>query len=309
MFEPGYRKLHASGDLHLRAQQALDLLTPCRVCPRNCGVDRNRGELGFCRIGRNAVVSSYGPHFGEESPLVGQGGSGTIFFSSCSLGCIFCQNYSISHLREGREVTPTELARMMVNLQSRGCHNINVVTPSHVVPQILEALPMAVDRGLSVPLVYNTGGYDALATLKLLDGVFDIFMPDIKFMDEAVSERLTGAADYPDVVKEAVKEMHRQVGDLVLDTQGIAQHGLLVRHLVMPEGLAGTQQVMRFLSREVSPGTYVNIMDQYHPCGEATEPPLNRGITVSEYRQALTMAESEGISRLDDRAPFRWHLL
>jgi putative pyruvate formate lyase activating enzyme len=286
--------------------EALSRLTHCELCPRECGVDRTKGEKGFCRTGRYAVVSSYNPHFGEESPLVGTGGSGTIFFTHCNLLCVFCQNYEISHQGMGDEVGPQILGRMMVQLQNWGCHNVNFVTPSHVVPQILEALPVAIELGLRVPLVYNTGGYDKVETLRLLEDVFDIYMPDIKFMDPQVAKRFCKAPDYPEVVREAVKEMHRQVGDLLLDERGIAYRGLLVRHLVMPHGLAQTPQVMKYLADEISPNTYVNIMDQWRPCGEAhLHPDLSRRISRQEYEEALEAARSVGLHRLDDRVRAR----
>jgi len=304
--EPSYLKLHAQGLLQRRVDQALSRLTHCELCPRECGVDRTKGEKGFCRTGRYAVVSSYNPHFGEESPLVGTGGSGTIFFTHCNLLCIFCQNYEISHQGMGDEVGPQILGRMMVQLQNWGCHNVNFVTPSHVVPQILEALPVAIELGLRVPLVYNTGGYDKVETLRLLEDVFDIYMPDIKFMDPQVAKRFCKAPDYPEVVREAVKEMHRQVGDLLLDERGIAYRGLLVRHLVMPHGLAQTPQVMKYLADEISPNTYVNIMDQWRPCGEAhLHPDLSRRISRQEYEEALEAARSVGLHRLDDRVRAR----
>jgi len=304
--EPSYLKLHAQGLLQRRVDEALSRLTHCELCPRECGVDRTKGEKGFCRTGRYAVVSSYNPHFGEESPLVGTGGSGTIFFTHCNLLCVFCQNYEISHQGMGDEVGPQILGRMMVQLQNWGCHNVNFVTPSHVVPQILEALPVAIELGLRVPLVYNTGGYDKVETLRLLEDVFDIYMPDIKFMDPQVAKRFCKAPDYPEVVREAVKEMHRQVGDLLLDERGIAYRGLLVRHLVMPHGLAQTPQVMKYLADEISPNTYVNIMDQWRPCGEAhLHPDLSRRISRQEYEEALEAARSVGLHRLDDRVRVR----
>jgi putative pyruvate formate lyase activating enzyme len=304
--EPSYLKLHAQGLLQRRVDEALSRLTHCELCPRECGVDRTKGEKGFCRTGRYAVVSSYNPHFGEESPLVGTGGSGTIFFTHCNLLCVFCQNYEISHQGMGDEVGPQILGRMMVQLQNWGCHNVNFVTPSHVVPQILEALPVAIELGLRVPLVYNTGGYDKVETLRLLEDVFDIYMPDIKFMDPQVAKRFCKAPDYPEVVREAVKEMHRQVGDLLLDERGIAYRGLLVRHLVMPHGLAQTPQVMKYLADEISPNTYVNIMDQWRPCGEAhLHPDLSRRISRQEYEEALEAARSVGLHRLDDRVRAR----
>jgi len=257
-------------------------------------------ERGMCQVGRLPVVSSFGPHFGEEAPLVGQYGSGTIFFTSCNLSCIFCQNWEISHIRQGEEISIETLAKIMIHLQSLGCHNINFVTPTHFVTQILEALPLAIDLGLSVPLIYNSGGYDSVDTLKLLDGVFDIYMPDFKYWDEEVAERLSKAKEYPQVARAAIKEMHRQVGDLVIDAQGVAQRGLLVRHLVLPQGLSGSRQIMRFLAQEISPNTYVNLMDQYRPCGEAWQyPPISRRLSRAEYQQALSEARAEGIHRLD----------
>jgi putative pyruvate formate lyase activating enzyme len=251
-------------------------------------------------IGELSMVSSYSPHFGEEAPLVGRYGSGTIFIASCNLGCVFCQNYDISHLREGREVSLEVLAHMMIELQEMGCHNINFVTPTHVVPQILGALPHAIKQGLCIPLVYNTSGYDSVATIKLLDKVFDIYMPDMKFADSDVAKRLCNAEDYPGIVMAAIKEMHNQVGDLETDEGGIAFRGLLVRHLVMPEGLAGTRKIMRFLAKEISNNTYVNIMDQYRPCGEAYHfPPIDGRITCEEFDEAKMIAREEGINRLD----------
>jgi putative pyruvate formate lyase activating enzyme len=256
------------------------------------------------------MVSSYNSHFGEEDPLVGRNGSGTIFFTHCNLLCVFCQNYEISHLGEGALVTSGHIADMMLDLQGKGCHNINFVTPTHVVPQILEALPEAVERGLQVPLVYNCGGYEEVGTLRLLDGIVDIYMPDFKFWDSQVAERYCKAADYPEKARLAVKEMHRQVGDLTVDDMGIARRGLLIRHLVMPDGLAGTREVMRFLATEVSKNTYVNVMSQYRPCGEASRyRDLQRMITVGEYREAVRITHEEGIDRLDERRlthVFRW---
>jgi putative pyruvate formate lyase activating enzyme len=306
IFHPGYLNLYKEGGLQNRLAEARAILKSCRLCPRECQVDRTAKEKGYCRTGILPVVSSYSPHFGEEDPLVGFKGSGTIFFTHCNLLCLFCQNYEISHLGEGREVAADRLAKMMLDLQEMGCHNINFVSPTHVVAQILEALPLAIAAGLRVPLVYNTGGYDAVETLKLLDGIFDIYMPDLKFMDGEVAEKFCRAKDYPEKAKAAIREMHRQVGDLTLDPRGIAERGLLVRHLVLPGGLAGTKQVMRFLAREVSPNTYVNIMAQFRPCGEAVEhPPLNRRITSAEYEEALRMAHEEGIRRLDERRGLR----
>jgi putative pyruvate formate lyase activating enzyme len=265
-------------------------------------VDRLSGELGICQTGEQAIVSSYNAHFGEESPLVGKNGSGTIFFARCNLLCIFCQNYDISHEGEGAPFSSQELARAMMLLQERGCHNINFVTPSHVVPQILAGLEQAVELGLRVPLVYNTSGYDRAETLRMLEGIFDIYMPDMKFWDPGVSEELCGAPDYPEIARKALKEMHRQVGDLVVSEEGIAERGLLIRHLVLPDGLAGTREVMRFLAKEISPNSYVNVMAQYRPCGRASQvPALRRSITDEEYQKAIRAAEEESITRLDER--------
>ncbi len=305
-YRPAYVELFEKGILAHRVTEVETRLKSCRLCPRECKVDRQRDEKGFCRTGSRAVVSSFSPHFGEEDPLVGVGGSGTIFFTHCNLLCLFCQNYEISHLGEGREISPDQLAQMMLHLQGVGCHNINFVSPSHVVAQILTALPKAIAGGLRVPLVYNTGGYDSVETLQLLEGVFDIYMPDLKFTDDETADHFCRARDYPERAQTAIREMHRQVGDLVMDHRGIAERGLLVRHLVLPGGLAGTRKAMRFLGREVSPHTYVNIMAQYRPCGEATDyPPLNRGLSNREYEEALKIAEEEGIHRLDRRTGLR----
>jgi putative pyruvate formate lyase activating enzyme len=269
MDEPSYLKLYQKGELAKRIAKGLAMLESCRLCPRECGVNRLQGDKGFCDTGRNARVASYNAHFGEEAPLVGKHGSGTIFVSSCSLLCSFCQNYEISHEKEGAEVRPEQVASMMLELARSGCHNINFVTPTHVIPEVLEALPYAIDKGLRVPLVYNSSGYDRAETLSLLEGVFDIYMPDFKFWDKRWSERYCQAPDYGEVAARAIVEMHRQVGDLVTDDEGIAVRGLLVRHLVMPNGVAGSEQVFKFLAGEVSTDTYVNVMDQYRPCGTA----------------------------------------
>jgi putative pyruvate formate lyase activating enzyme len=278
------------------------MLSPCRVCPRQCKVERLAGEKGICRTGARAVVSSYSPHFGEESPLVGSGGSGTIFLTQCSLLCVFCQNYEISHLGQGIETDTVQLSSMMVSLQRQGCHNINFVTPSHVVPQIIAALPKAIEKGLTVPLVYNSSGYDSVQTLQLLEGVFDIYMPDFKFWTSESGTRFAKAPDYPEVAQKAISEMHRQVGDLVLDDEGVATKGLLVRHLVMPGGLEETREIFRFLAREVSVDTYVNVMDQYRPCGKAHQyPSIDRRLGNDEFQRALETAGEEGLHRLDER--------
>ena len=285
-------------ELKKRHQSALRLLEECRVCPRQCGVNRLQGEKGYCQLSSSLVISSSGPHFGEEPPLVGRRGSGTIFFTSCNLDCMFCQNYDISHLRHGEEVTPEELATIMLHLQQRGCHNINLVTPTPQTPQILQALYHAQQNGLHIPVVYNCGGYEPMEILKLLEGVVDIYMPDFKYSDEETAFKLSGIRRYPQVAKEALKEMHRQVGDLEIDSQGIAQRGLLIRHLVLPNNLAGTAGIVRFIAHELSPHSYVNIMDQYRPLFKAESyPPVNRSITGDEFQTAIDLARKEGLYR------------
>jgi putative pyruvate formate lyase activating enzyme len=285
-------------EMRQRAEAALASLESCEICPRSCGVNRLEGELGYCRSGRYARVSSFTPHFGEERPLVGSHGSGTIFMTGCNLDCVFCQNYDISHLGEGREVSATKLAEMMVCLADGGCHNVNFVTPTHFVPQILEALVEATEMGLSVPLVYNSGGYDSVETLRLLDGIFDIYMPDAKYGTDAAAKKYSDAADYTGVMKAAILEMHRQVGPLEVGDDGVAVRGLLVRHLVLPENLAGTAEVVRFLAEEVSPETYLNVMAQYHPCYRAHQfPELSRPITLREYAEAVNLARVAGLDR------------
>ncbi len=299
-FQPAYIRAFEEGLLRQKAEQARQLLSACSLCPRRCGVARLSGKTGICKTGVRAWVSSWGPHFGEEQPLVGTHGSGTIFFTHCNLMCLFCQNFDISHGGCGQPISDRQLADIMLELQSQGCHNINLVSPSHVVPQILSAVEAAVPDGLSIPLVFNTGGYDRVSTLKLLDKVVDIYMPDFKFWDPRVAQRCCQAADYPQVACRAVKEMHRQVGDLVLDDAGIARRGLLIRHLVLPGGLAGTRQVMRFIARNVSPNSYVNVMGQYRPCGRAGEVDgLGEALSPAEYHLAVRTARQQGVTRLD----------
>ena len=296
-----YLALADSGELRDRAQRAHDMLADCNVCARYCRVNRLGGELGACRTGKDAVISSYGPHFGEEAPLVGAHGSGTIFLTNCNLKCIFCQNYDISHEGHGTVATPQALAAMMLSLQEQGCHNINLVSPSHQAPQILAALVVASAQGLRVPLVYNTGGYDSAETLALLDGIFDIYMPDCKYAENETAQKLSGVPDYWDRNREAVREMHRQVGDLKVDGRGIAYRGLLVRHLVLPDGLSGTRQVTEFLA-SLSKDTYVNVMAQYRPCYTAAGvPEINRRVTAQEYERAVQLAQEAGLRRLDER--------
>ncbi len=291
----------SAAELAARVSALRALMHGCRLCPRACGVDREAGETGECGVGADPVVSSYGPHFGEERPLVGRHGSGTIFLTGCNLKCIFCQNYDISHLRRGRTVTVRELADLMLDLQRQGCHNINWVTPTHQAPMLVEALARAREQGLRAPVVYNCGGYESLEALRLLEGIVDIYMPDAKYGDNHTGARLSGVPDYWDRCREALREMHRQVGDLRLDEEGIAARGLLVRHLVLPEGRAGTEQVMAFLA-SLSADTYVNVMAQYHPEYRASEmPALRRGLTAAEYRKAVEAARSAGLRRLDER--------
>ncbi len=282
------------------AARLLARLSRCDICPRTCLVDRTRGEWGFCRTGRTARVASFGPHFGEEPPLTGFNGSGTVFFSQCNLHCVFCQNYDISHHEEGREAAAGALADIFLSLQRMGCHNVNLVTPTHVTPQIVEALDLAAGRGLSLPVVYNCGGYESVSTLRELEGLVDIYMPDVKFLDPESAKRYCDAADYPGVVRAALKEMVRQVGPLVLDRRGIAGKGLLVRHLVMPGDASTTRAVIDFLAEEIGADTCLNLMDQYRPCGRAGDhPEIARRISRQEWEDARGYALSRGLSRLD----------
>jgi putative pyruvate formate lyase activating enzyme len=291
-FVPSYIALTQQGDLEKRVQDLWDILKDCRLCPRECRVNRLEGEVGYCKADSGLIVSSGFPHFGEESPLVGYHGSGTIFLTHCNLRCIFCQNFDISHLGRGERITPSDMARMMIRLQELGCHNINLVTPTHYVPQIVASLPEAVEHGLRIPLVYNCSGYESLEVIQLLEGIVDIYMPDAKFMDEKYSKEYCNAPDYPGVLKKVLKEMHRQVGDLKTDSRGIAEKGLLIRHLVMPGGVASSEAVLRFIAEEISVHTYVNIMDQYRPEYHACEHgPINRRITHKEYLEATQLAK------------------
>jgi putative pyruvate formate lyase activating enzyme len=303
-FEAAYLSLQRTGELAARARQALARLASCDLCARYCRVDRTQGTRGaVCRTGRHAVVSSAFPHHGEEDPIRGWRGSGTIFFSWCNLRCVYCQNWELSWKGEGHEVDAATLARMMLELQRAGCHNINFVSPSHVVAQILEALEIAAGDGLRLPLVYNTGGYDSPEALALLDGVIDIYMPDSKYGDSEVARRYSHIRDYVRWNRAALREMHRQVGDLVLTDEGVALRGLLVRHLVLPGGRAGTEEVLSFLAQEISTNTYVNLMDQYRPCFKAVgEAGIDRQLTSEEYRHALALARRYGLERLDHRA-------
>jgi putative pyruvate formate lyase activating enzyme len=304
-FSPRYLSLIEPEELASRVVVALRRLGDCALCPRDCHVDRLSGESAVCVTGRHARVSSYFAHFGEEDCLRGTRGSGTIFFSGCNLRCVFCQNFEISCQAEGEDTPPEKLAGMMLALQERGCHNINLVTPEHVVPQILEALLLAANVGLVLPLVYNTGAYDSLESLRLMDGVVDIYMPDFKFWEPAMARRYLHAPDYPEAARKAIKEMHRQVGPLVIDDEGVARRGLLLRHLVMPDNICGTREIMQWVARELGTDTYVNIMPQYHPAGKVTEPQypeINGCLAHEEFRQAMEAAREVGLFRLDARA-------
>jgi putative pyruvate formate lyase activating enzyme len=294
-FVPAYRELGIE-NLRRRAGEAYRHLKSCDLCGRACAINRLAGETGICRAGWQVLISGSGPHFGEEAPLVGQRGSGTIFMTYCNLKCIFCQNYDISWTGAGDVVTIRKLATIMLNLQKRGCHNVNFVSPTHYVPQILAALYLAARNGLQLPVVYNTGGYDSLQTLALLDGIVDIYMPDIKYMDGTVAKQLSGVEDYPEVVRAGLREMQRQVGDLVTNQRGIATRGLLVRHLVLPGGLAGTTELVDFLAAEISPNCFVNVMGQYHPAYRARRfPPLDQQPTGEELSTAIRLARNRGL--------------
>lgn len=297
---PAYIRSHARGHLKRRVAAARERMRQCDLCPRQCGVNRLAGETGFCRTAAEAWVASYAPHFGEEAPLVGHHGSGTIFFTHCNLGCRFCQNFDISHRGAGQPITHAQLAAMMMQLQDLGCHNVNLVSPSHVVPQLLAALEKAVSMGLHIPLVYNTGGYDNPDTLELLEGIVDIYMPDFKFWNPASSRAYCDVPDYPEVARQALRVMHRQVGELTMDADGIARRGMIIRHLVMPQGLAETRGILTFIAEHLSRDTYVNLMPQYRPCGQAGEfPALSRSLNSREFKAAVMAALKIGLRRLD----------
>ena len=302
MTQPAYRRLFQAGELHQKAEILHQRLACCDLCPQLCRINRLAGEIGCCGVGEVAWVSSYGPHHGEEAPLRGHFGSGTIFFSGCNLSCVYCQNAEISQTLSGRPVTASELGSIMLELQALGCHNINLVSPTHVVGQIARAIAQAAENGLNLPLVYNSGGYDRVEILQLLDGFVDIYMPDMKYSLAAPGERYSDAPDYPGINQAAVQEMHRQVGDLVMDSSGIAQKGLLIRHLVLPDGIAGSSSILKFIAEKISPDSYLNIMDQYHPAYQANRyPELNRRITKMEYQAVLDEARELGLARLDLR--------
>ena len=298
---PAYEKLDREGKLTQRVKQAYALFDHCELCPRRCGINRKKGEKGFCRAPLKAVVFGAQPHFGEEMSLAGQHGSGTIFFSNCNLRCIFCQNWPISHEGKGEEIEDADVANMMLHLQKMGCHNINLVTPTHVMPNILNATQIALKKGLRIPLVYNTSGYERLEILKMLNGIVDIYMPDMKYMDpDQAAKYSAGASDYPDVTKKAIIEMHKQVGELQINQQGIAFRGLMIRHLVMPNRVAGTEKFVRWVAQALPKSTYVNIMAQYRVEYKAYEhPEISRGITVEEFMEAMEWAKKVGLTHLD----------
>ncbi len=284
-------------ELDERIEAAYQLLESCRVCPRECGVNRLKNEkAGFCRSGLNPVISSVSPHHGEEPPLSGTKGSGTIFFTNCNLKCVYCQNYPISQLGNGAERTVGELACQMVWLQEQGCHNLNLVTPTHFMPQILKALAIARERGFELPIVYNTSGYESVEALRLLDGIVDIYLPDMRYSDNAVALKYSIAPHYPEINRAAIREMFRQVGNLVLDENGVAQRGLIIRHLVLPGGLSGTEGVMKFLAEEISKDVYISLMSQYFPAYKANENrDINRRISEKEYDEAYDIKMKYGL--------------
>jgi putative pyruvate formate lyase activating enzyme len=291
-FVPSYIGLFEKGELQQRTRLLKEFLKECRLCPRECRVNRLNGEVGYCKAPSELMVSSAFPHYGEEAPLVGYHGSGTIFLTYCNLRCVFCQNYDISHLGKGERITSSEMARAMVKLQEMGCHNINFVTPTHYAPQIVASLSEATEMGLCLPIVYNCSGYESIEVIRLLEGVIDIYMPDAKYMDEKFSKQFSNAPDYPGVIKKVLKEMYRQVGDLKTNSKGIAERGLLIRHLVMPGGVASSEAILKFIAEEISPHSYVNIMAQYRPEYRAYEySEINRRISHKEYLEAIQMAK------------------
>jgi len=289
---PSYISLFENGELTQRIQFLNESLKECRLCPRECRVNRLDGEVGVCQAGSDLTISSAFPHFGEEPPLVGNHGSGTIFLTHCNLRCIFCQNYDISHLGRGERITSSDMTHIMLRLQEVGCHNINFVTPTHYAPQIMASLPEAIEKGLRLPIVYNCSGYESIEVIRLLEGIVDIYMPDAKYMDEKYSKRFSNASDYPTVIKEVLKEMYRQVGDLTVNAKGVAERGLLIRHLVMPGGIASSEAMLKFIAEEISIHSYVNIMEQYRPEYRAHEyPEISRRVTLKEYTEAIQWAK------------------
>ncbi len=301
-FRPAYLQLEKSGALAARARELLAIYRSCRLCPRACGVNRTKGEKGVCRGDSRVKVHSMHPHFGEERPLVGRGGSGTIFFSNCNLRCVFCQNWEIAHRGDGNLMSDDGLAGLMIEAQRMGCHNINLVTPTHYLPNIVNALRTAIAQGLTLPLVYNCGGYEPVEIIRMLDGIVDIYLPDYKYTDPAMAEKYSsGARDYPERAAESIAEMHRQVGELVVDEKGIALRGLIIRHLVMPHNIAGTDKFVLWVAEKLTRSTYVNIMAQYRPAHLAHKyPDISRRITNEEFRRAVGWAREAGLTRLDE---------
>jgi putative pyruvate formate lyase activating enzyme len=304
-FVPAYVRAFEQGLLQQRAAEAIDSLRSCKVCPRDCEIDRLNNKIGVCKSGRLARVASAFPHFGEEDCLRGWNGSGTIFFGWCNLRCVFCQNFETSQFGEGAEASALDLAQIMLDLQRIGCHNINFVTPEHVVPQILEALVIAVERRLRLPLVYNTSAYDSLESVRWMDGIVDIYMPDFKLWDTEHCRKYLVASDYAEAARKVIAAMHAQVGELTVDENGLALHGVLVRHLVMPRLLDDTREIMHWIAESLSRDTYVNVMDQYYPAHKAeTEPrfaDINQRITADEFCGALELARTAGLWRFDTR--------
>jgi putative pyruvate formate lyase activating enzyme len=295
---PSYLNL-SSKELRLKIEKLFEILKRCEICPRKCHVNRLREKKGYCRLGYLPEVSAFHPHFGEETPLVGKFGSGTIFLTSCNLSCVYCQNYEISQLRIGEEVSFEKLAEMMIKLQNLGCHNINFVTPTPQVPQIVKALEIAIKMGLKIPLVYNTNAYDSIKVLKIIDGIFDIYMPDAKYSDDEIAKKYSNAPNYFEIMKKAIKEMHRQVGDLVINEEGIAVCGLIIRHLILPNGLAGSEKIFEFIAKEISKNTFINIMAQYWPAYKAHQySELARKITNEEFQEAINLAKKFGLKRI-----------
>lgn len=297
VYTPGYINLYKTGELNNRIERLYEILKECKLCPRKCSVDRTKKNSGYCKSGLDILVSSSGPHFGEEPELVGDHGSGTIFLTNCNLGCVYCQNYDISHLGIGKIMSVEELADTMIGLQSLGCHNINFVTPTHFVPQLVMSIKKAYEKGLRIPIVYNCGGYENVEIIKLLNGIIDIYMPDIKYGINEYAKKYSNAENYFDICKDCVKEMYSQVGDLK-SVDGIAQKGLIIRHLVLPNNIAGSEKVIKFIAEEISKDTYINIMDQYRPCFNADKyPEINRRINLTEYNKVLELAKSYGLYR------------
>jgi putative pyruvate formate lyase activating enzyme len=300
-FEPAYMKMEREGRLAVLEKELWDIFRSCHLCPRGCGINRLDGKTGICSSTARLKIAAHHPHFGEERPLVGSGGSGTIFFSNCNLLCCFCQNWEINHRGDGRYVHHDDLADRMLSLQRQGCHNINLVTPTHVAPHIVKALRLAIPKGLRLPLVYNTGGYDSLEVIRKLDGVVDIYLPDFKYQDGSMAAKYSSdASDYPEIAAGVIKEMHRQVGELQNDARGVARRGLIIRHLVMPENIAGTDRFVEWVARELTPATRVNIMAQYHPEHRAFKnPEISRRITTEEWKQAIAWARSAGLVHIN----------